>query len=90
MLLVDFVNNGDCKTSTLVFCITILLYININDNLFVVKCGKGTYRNDTTLTCEFCAIGSYQTNVGGTVCEPCESSKTTLNFGSDSSTDCIG
>ncbi|CAG2189565.1 unnamed protein product [Mytilus edulis] len=54
-----------------------------------VECGKGTYRNDTTMTCAFCAIGSYQTNVGRTVCEPCESSKTTLNFGSDSSTDCI-
>ncbi|XP_063447537.1 uncharacterized protein LOC134727078 [Mytilus trossulus] len=54
-----------------------------------VECGKGTYRNDTTMTCEFCAIGSYQTNVGRTVCELCESSKTTLNFGSYSSTDCI-
>ncbi|XP_071132989.1 uncharacterized protein [Mytilus edulis] len=53
------------------------------------ECGKGTYRNDTTMTCEFCAIGSYQTNVGRTVCELCESSKTTLNFGSYSSTDCI-
>ncbi|XP_052070983.1 uncharacterized protein LOC127709457 isoform X3 [Mytilus californianus] len=54
-----------------------------------VECGKGTYRNDTTLTCEFCTIGSYQTNVGRAVCESCESSKTTLNVGSDSFTDCI-
>ncbi|CAC5398487.1 Fibropellin-3 [Mytilus coruscus] len=54
-----------------------------------VMCGKGTYRNDTTMSCEFCPIGSYQTNVGGLTCTSCPPTKTTLTYGSYSSSDCI-
>ncbi|CAC5408157.1 Fibropellin-3 [Mytilus coruscus] len=54
-----------------------------------VMCGKGTYRNDTTMSCEFCPIGLYQPNVGQSSCTSCQPTKTTLTYGSYSSSDCI-
>ena len=70
--------------------VSLLFLSTLLSIFFPVQCGKGTHRNDTTMSCQFCPVGKYQESPGATSCTDCGSGKTTQTFGSYSSSDCKG
>ena len=55
-----------------------------------VPCPIGTYRTLSGASCEMCAVGSYQDQVGSDRCNSCPGDKSTLQEGCTTSSQCIG
>jgi hypothetical protein len=53
-----------------------------------VSCPPGTFYNATSLTCDYCPIGTYQDQSQQTSCVPCASGTTTALVGMTSSSSC--
>uniref|UniRef100_A0A915I5P1 EGF-like domain-containing protein n=1 Tax=Romanomermis culicivorax TaxID=13658 RepID=A0A915I5P1_ROMCU len=62
-------------------------YANVNP--CTATCGKGSYSADGSHPCEFCPIGTYQSESGRISCQSCGSAVDTTVSGSQTFQDCI-
>ncbi|KAK3091097.1 hypothetical protein FSP39_017083 [Pinctada imbricata] len=53
-----------------------------------VKCGIGSYLDQSSMSCELCSLGTYQDTAASTSCKNCTSG-TTLYMGSVRASDCV-
>ena len=66
-----------------------MFFFNFLYFFILVQCGVGTYFNSTTLTCEYCPIGYYQSLLGQDMCVPCPTDTTTETIGSVTQAECF-
>ena len=53
------------------------------------SCRKGTFLNKTVSQCQRCPKGTFQDQPGRDTCKDCDRGKTTLDYGTNTSSDCV-
>ena len=53
------------------------------------SCRKGTFLNKTVSQCQRCPKGTFQDQPGRDTCKDCDRGKTTLDYGTNASSDCV-